>query len=145
MDRTSTFYSHPSHVGGGFPVFSGSRRQRGGSIFGALSRTVLPMLRSFGKRALGHAAKKALGLGQHVLFDTMRGVNPRQSLMKHGKQAAKEFLTDSGRMALNTVMSNRSSGSMPSRKRVAPKHKAAPAKKRRRVSTAAKKKIRANF
>ena len=145
MDRTSTFYSQPSYVGGGFPVFSGSRRQRGGSIFGALSRIVLPMLKNFGRRALGHAAKKALGVGQHVLTDTMRGVNPRQSIMKHGKQAAKEFLTDGSKMALNTVMS-KMTGRMPSRKRTAPKHKAAPAKKRRKVSTAAKrKKIRANF
>ena len=142
MDRTSTFYSQPSYVGGGFPVFSGARRQRGGSIFGALSRTVLPLLKSFGKRAFANVATKALGLGQHVLSDTMRGVNPRQSLMKHGKQAAKEFLTDTGRMALNTAFR----GTMPSRKRAASKRKAAPPKKRRKFSTAAKKKkIRANF
>ena len=144
MDRTSNFYSQPSYVGGGFPVFSGSRRQRGGSIFGALSRVVLPMLKNFGRRALGHAVKKALGVGEHVLFDTMRGANPRQSLMKHGKQAAKEFLTDGSRTALNTAMS-KMSGPMPSRKRAASKHKATPLKKRRKVSTAVKKKTRANF
>ena len=144
MDRTSSFYSQPSYVGGGFPVFSGSRRQRGGNIFGALSRAVLPLLRSFGRRAFGHVAKKALGLGQNVLVDTMRGVNPRQSLMKHGKHAAKEVLSDGSRFVLNTAMSKMPAPA-PSRKRAAPKQKAAPAKKRRKVSTTSKKKTRTNF
>ena len=138
MDRTSAFYSQPSYVGGGFPVFSGSRRQRGGSIFGALSRTVLPMLKTFGKKALGHVAKKALGLGQNVLSDTLRGVNPRQSLMKHGRQAAKEVLSDGSRFVMNAAMSK-----TPSRKRVAPNQKTVPPVKRRKVST--KKKRRTNF
>lgn len=144
MDRTSTFYSQPSYVGGGFPVFSGSRRQRGGNIFGALSRAVLPMLKIFGRRAFGHVAKKALGLGQNVLFDTMRGVNPRQSLIKHGKQAAREVFSDGSKFVLNTAMS-KVPGPAPSRKRAASKQKTVPAKKRRKVFTAAKKKSKANF
>ena len=144
MDRTSTFYSQPSYAGGGFPVFSGSRRQRGGSIFGALSRAVLPMLKSFGKKAATHVAKKALGLGQNVLFDTMKGVNPRQSLIKHGKQAAREVISDGGRFVLNTAM-NQLPRLTPSRKRVAPPPKTGPDKKRRKNFTATKKKSRANF
>jgi len=143
MDRTSTFYSQPSYAGGGFPVFSGSRRQRGGSIFGALSRAVLPMLKTFGKKAATHVAKKALGLGQNVLFDTMKGVNPRQSLIKHGKQAAREVISDGSRFVLNTM--NQLPRPTPSRKRVAPPPKTGPAKKRRKNFTATKKKSRANF
>ena len=53
-DRTAAFYSGPSYTfrGAGFPVYSGSRRQRGGSILGALARNVLPAL---GKTALSQA------------------------------------------------------------------------------------------
>ena len=46
MDRTAAFYSRPSYVGAGFPVFAGSRRQRGGSILGALKSMVGPVLSS---------------------------------------------------------------------------------------------------
>ena len=46
MDSTRDFYSKPSYVGGAsFPVYSGSRRQVGGRIFGSSSspHTQVPM------------------------------------------------------------------------------------------------------
>ena len=51
MDRTAAFYSAPSYRygGGAMPVFSGSRRQRGGSIFGAFKRLFMPIITSLGK------------------------------------------------------------------------------------------------
>ena len=51
MDDTLAFYSRPSteYRGGGFPVFAGSRRQRGGGIFGSLKRFFLPIAKNVGK------------------------------------------------------------------------------------------------
>lgn len=46
MDRTATFYSQPSYVqrGAGLPVYSGSRRQRGGSVLGAVKNFIMPVV-----------------------------------------------------------------------------------------------------
>ena len=55
MDRTAAFYAGPSYRGSGFPVFSGSRRQRGGSILGAIKSMVMPVLGTIGKSALKQA------------------------------------------------------------------------------------------
>ena len=48
IDPTARFYSQPSYVGAGFPVFSGSRRQLGGGIFGSLAKMVLPAWKDVG-------------------------------------------------------------------------------------------------
>ena len=59
MDPTAQFYARPSYVGGiNFPVYTGSRRQTGGSVFGAIKRAVVPTLKSAGKEM----GKQTLGL-----------------------------------------------------------------------------------
>ena len=54
MDQTAYFYSRPSHDfrGGAFNVFTGSRRQRGGAIFGSLKGAFMPIAKNLGKVAL---------------------------------------------------------------------------------------------
>ena len=90
MDTTAQFYSQPSHVGGGFPVYSGSRRQSGGNIFGALSRMVLPLLRPLGK-ALG---RRAIGVASNVALDALNGKSVGQSFKQRSAAAAKKGLRD---------------------------------------------------
>ena len=75
MDRTANFYSSPSYVGGSFPVFSGSRRQRGGSIFGALKNFFMPILTGFGKKLAKRGAKEAFGLAKDVARDALSNKN----------------------------------------------------------------------
>ncbi len=53
------FYRQPQ-MGGGMPVFTGSRRyQSGGGFFSTLARFALPLLGKVGKRALSVAARTA--------------------------------------------------------------------------------------
>ena len=97
MDRTAAFYSAPSYQyrgAGGFPVFSGSRRQRGGSILGSIAKVAMPILGNIGKAALG----QAVGLAKDVAGDVMQGRNIRHSLKQHGLKRLK-----------NTAMSSLSS------------------------------------
>lgn len=144
MDRTATFYSQPSFVGAGFPVFSGSRRQRGGSIFGSIQRTVLPIIKNIGKKVFKKAVGQAASVGRDVVGDILRFRNPKQTLITRGRQAAQELLKDTGKIALGETFGKLS---QPSRKRAAPNSQVAPApaKKRRKVSTAVKKKKPTNF
>ena len=90
MDTTAQFYSHPSYVGRGFPVYSGSRRQSGGSIFGALGRMILPVLRPLGKSL----AKRAIGVASNVAMDAIEGKKFGESLKRRGIAAAKQGLRD---------------------------------------------------
>ena len=98
MDHTAAFYSGPSYGqrGSGFPVFAGSRRQRGGSILGALKSLVLPALSNIGKSAL----KQAVGLASDVAGDVMSGRQVGQSLKQHGVRRLKNV----GRSGLRTVI-----------------------------------------
>lgn len=87
MDPTSAFYSRPSNEfrgGGGFPIFSGSRRQRGGSIFGALKSFFLPILKNAGK----HAVTEGINLAGDVARDAFTGQDVRKSIVRHGKKRA---------------------------------------------------------
>ena len=118
MDRTAAFYSRPSYVGAGFPVYSGSRRQRGGSILGSIAKFALPMLKNVGRAALG----QAVGLAKDVAHDTLSGQNIRESFKRRGIQRLKKTVT--------STLGPRQK--QPSRKRKA-QHKKQPVKKRRRV------------
>lgn len=123
MDRTAAFYSAPSYHfrgAGGFPVFSGSRRQRGGGILGALAKMVMPVLKNVGKAALG----QAVGFAGDVANDVMSGQNFGQSLRRRGKKR----LMNTARSGLSAVMQ----GSTPSGKRRAPPHRKQPPRKRSR-------------
>lgn len=82
MDHTTAFYSSPSYRfhGAGMPVFSGSRRQRGGSILGSLKSLITPVLGKVGQVA----KKEAFGFAKDMLGDVMAGRNIRQSLKTRG-------------------------------------------------------------
>lgn len=86
MDPTVEFYSRPSHSyrGGSFPVFTGSRRQRGGSVFGALKKFFMPVTKMIGPALLSHGASLARDIAQ----DVMSGKNIKSALMNRGKAAA---------------------------------------------------------
>ena len=124
MDRTAAFYAGPSYRGAGFPVFSGSRRQRGGSILGAIKSMVMPVLGTIGKTAL----KQAVGFAGDVVGDISKGRSIRSSLRSHGLKRLKNV----GSEALQTIVS--------SRKRPNPSTRRAPPAKRQR-----KKRHTANF
>ena len=108
MDRTATFYSGPSYLfrGAGLPVYAGSRRQRGGTMLGALKNVMLPF-----------AAKQALGLANDVMMDAMRGRKVSNSLKTHGLRRLKNV----GIAGLQTLLPG---GHSVSRRRTSPRKKA---------------------
>ena len=125
MDRTSTFYSGPSYMfrGAGLPVYAGSRRQRGGSMLGAMKNVMLPF-----------AAKQALGLANDVMMDAMRGRKIANSLKTHGLHRLKnvgiaglQTLLPSGNSVSRKPKRKKSSRKRPLRK----SHKQPPAKRHR--------------
>lgn len=89
MDETADFYSRPSHEfrGGAFNVFAGSRRQRGGGIFGSLKNFFLPVAKKLGKSLAG----VGIGLASDVVRDAMEGKNIKKSILKRGKSRAIDF------------------------------------------------------
>ena len=89
MDRTAAFYSIPTYThGGGIPIFSGSRRQRGGSIFGSLKRFFMPILYGLGKKVAKQGARQAVGLAKDVVGDAFMFRNVNDSVKRHGKRRA---------------------------------------------------------
>ncbi len=92
MDLTAQFYSRPSHDfrGGAFHVFAGSRRQRGGSIFGSLKRFFTPIAKMLGTSLLSHGAN----LARNVAEDAIAGRNVKNALLNRGKAAAMDFGKD---------------------------------------------------
>ena len=124
MDRTASFYSEPSYHyrgAGGFPVFSGSRRQRGGGILGSLAKMVMPVLKTVGKTALGQAA----GLARDVVSDVASGRNLGQSLKQQGIKRLKNTALHS----LSTIRGRRASG----KRRAPPSRRQPPRKKSRQA------------
>ena len=101
MDDTLTFYSRPSHEfrGGGFPVFTGSRRQHGGSIFGSLKRFFVPIAKSVGRNLLN----KGLGLARDVAQDALAGKNIKRSFVDRGKAAAINVGKDTAKEGINAI------------------------------------------
>jgi len=86
MDRTAQFYSGPAY-GGGIPIFAGSRRQRGGSILGAIKNFFMPLVTGFAKRG----ARTAMNVAQNVVGDAISGRNIKSSFKRHGLRAAKRL------------------------------------------------------
>ena len=130
MDATARFYSQPSYVGGGFPVFAGSRRQRGGGIFGSLAKMVLPALKSVGSSVLRNVGREAVGLARDVADTALSGQGLsgiRQTLQQQGLKRLRSV----GRDALATTLNQFQPQAPP----VA--NPAAPLGKRRRVATTA--------
>ena len=118
MDYTAKFYSRPSYVGSGV-VFSGERRQRGGSILGALKSIVMPVLSKVGPKILktvGNIAKKqAFGLATDLLMDRVSGKNVTESLKSRGKSRLLQSATQ-GLNAIGTVVNQPNSRRTAARK-----------------------------
>ena len=132
MTDTVSFYSQPSYSqrGGGYPVFSGPRRMRGGSILGALKSMIMPTLSRIGKTAGRRGLREAVGLATDVVGDTLQGRNITQSIMARGKNRALGF----AKGLLGSVLPPQNTKRQPSRKRKAVRNNKHPAKKRRRVA-----------
>ena len=129
MDRTAAFYSQPTYVqrGAGLPIYSGSRRQRGGSILGALKGFIMPLLGGIKNKAVQRAKSEAWGLAKDVALDAFTGKNIKQSLktrgLQHVKRLGKGVATDALASVTTPV----------SRKRKAPVTKTKRPVKKRRV------------
>jgi len=135
MDRTATFYASPTYAqrGGGIPIFSGSRRQRGGGIFGALKNFFMPLLHGVKQRVANRAKSEAWGLAKNVAWDAFRGKNIGNSLKTHGLESAKRLGKN---VILDTVSQVKGSAS---RKR--PKQ----ASKKKKKQSSVKRARRVNF
>ena len=95
------FYNSPSYMSGGYTVYGGTRRQRGGSIFGSIRKMFAPV----GRRAIDEvknvatlAARKTAAKGAQVLsgvaLDAIRGRNIGDSFKKRGTAAAMQSLEE---------------------------------------------------
>ena len=132
MDRTAEFYSRPTYAfrGAGFPVYSGSRRQRGGSVLGSLKKFIVP----FGKNLLKTGASQALGLAADVANDVMRGRSLKSSLIQHGKARAKNLGKAALAQGIQSVRGMVNNGTSPALRKRRNRSKPAPrrpTKKRR--------------
>ena len=128
MDRTATFYSQPTYGqrGGGLPIYSGSRRQRGGSILGALKSFIMPFLGNAKRNVIRHAKSQVWNLAKNVTQDVIRGRNVGQALKRRGIQHAKQL----GKNVLHDTVGSAIAPAQ--RKRKAPaRHAKRPTKKRR--------------
>lgn len=77
-DTIRDFYSQPQ-TGNGLAVFSGSRRQMGGSFLSGLARYALPVLKFLGG--------KALNIASNVAADVITDKKPLgQSLKRRAKE-----------------------------------------------------------
>ena len=85
MDQTALFYSKPSYVVGGGVIFSGARRQRGGSIFGAFKSVVTPVLSGLGRVLKKNVTKNAVGFAKDIMGDVVNGRNIKSSLVNRAK------------------------------------------------------------
>ena len=133
MDRTATFYASPTYVqrGGGIPIFSGSRRQQGGGILGALKIFFMPLLQGVKQRVVNRAKSEAWGLAKNVALDAFRGKNIGSSLKTHGLQSAKRLGKN---VILDTVSQVKGSASRKRPKRAPKKKKQPPAKRVRKAN-----------
>lgn len=119
----ASFYSAPSIMSGGFTVYGGYRRQRGGGLFGSFRKFMAPMgrqalsgIKSLARnKTVRDLAKKAAEKSAEVLagvaVDALQGRNIGEAIKERGRQAA-----------LNTIMGGPET-SNPPRKRKAAKSK----------------------
>ena len=106
MDQTALFYSQPSH-GAGFPVFMGSRRQRGGGLFGSLKKFFLPIAKKVGRNLLS----QGVGLAKDVMQDAMEGKNIKSSFLDRGKSRAIDFGKSTAREGVSALQNMLGRGS----------------------------------
>ena len=139
MDQTALFYSRPSH-GAGFPVFMGSRRQRGGGIFGSLKNFFLPVAKKVGRSLFS----QGVGLAKDVMQDALEGKNIKSSFLDRGKSRAINL----GKSALESMVGKgsrraprrRKAIKRASGKRISRKRSRKPAKKPVKKATSRKRK-----
>ena len=105
MDRTAAFYSQPTYVqrGGGLPVYSGSRRQRGGSVLGSLKSMFMPIIDNIKASAIKNAKQEAWGLAKGLAWDAFRGKNMANSFKERGLHHAKQLGKNTIRDAVGIV------------------------------------------
>ena len=102
MDRTAVYYSSPSYTFGAsaMPIFSGSRRQRGGSIFGTIKGFLMPVLSSLGKKIAKRGAREAVGFAKDVASEAFTSnklsANPVKRIAKKRALSLGRFATDEG-------------------------------------------------
>lgn len=94
MDRTAAFYSQPSYVSGAGNIYAGARRQRGGSILGALKSVVAPLISGIGRSLKRNVMKNAVGFASDVVGDLSSGKNIKSSLIRRGKERGLRTLQD---------------------------------------------------
>ena len=133
MDRTAKFYAYPSYVGGGLPIYSGSRRQRGGSVLGAIKRFFMPILGKLAKRG----AVSALDFAKGVATDAFTGKNIKESLKTRGINQVKRLGSDTLHDVANQLGSGRRrKATASSRKRARSRKATASSRKRARSRNA---------
>ena len=81
-------------MGGAGPIFTGARRQRGGSVLGAIKSVVSPLLSGVGNSIKKNAMNNAFGLALDVVGDIFTGKNIKSSLINRAKQRVLKTLKD---------------------------------------------------
>ena len=128
MDRTAAFYASPTYVqrGGGIPIFSGSRRQRGGSILGAIKNFFMPLLPGLKNYAVKKAKSAVVDFTNNVATDINSGRPVGQSFRRGAIKTGKRVATTAMNDAFTTVLG--------SRKRQNTRKARRPAKRARKVA-----------
>ena len=101
-DPTAHFYSQPSYIGAGFPVFSGSRRQRGGNILGSLSKLILLALKAAGRSFLHRGSREAIGLAGDAGMAALSG-RGKAGLMQTLRNRGLKRLSNAGKAAFGSA------------------------------------------
>ena len=99
------------------PVFSGSRRQRGGSIFGSIKNFIMPIAKALGRKLVKRGANEAIGLAGDVVKDAFLFKNVNDSIVNNAKRRALDlgkFAADEG---LDTLQNMIGSGKSRRRRR----------------------------
>ena len=120
-------------------MYSGSRRQRGGGILGAIKSFVLPIFKSFGRKAIDKGKSAALGLANDMIRDKMMGRDMKEAFKENVKHRALNFGKD---LISEGIQSSRSATKRQVKSRTTRKGVRRPAKKgagfsrKRRASSA---------
>ena len=85
----SDFYSQPLQTGGGLPVYSGARRQIGGSFLSGLARFAVPIMK--------YLAPKALNFAKNTAIDVIHGKSLKDAALNRGVDEVKTALKRRGR------------------------------------------------
>jgi hypothetical protein len=117
-DAQKSLYTdyYVDQAGGAFPVFQGSRGQRGhgfGSVLSGLFRSAVPMLKRIGKQALT--------TGAYIASDMLGGKNFSEAAQSRVRQGINSFLTPDGDVSEQTGSGRRRRAVK--RKRTTKRHK----------------------